>query len=69
MKTYHLYQWTGKRFTASACGVVSFVDYGTTNPARVSCERCRATIERVAEPVKPSRAKKEPKQSIQGGLF
>ena len=52
-KTYHARRWTGTRFTATACGAPSFVDYGTTQRDRVNCRACLALLEPVAalEPV------------------
>ena len=65
----HARRWTGTRFTATACGAPSFVDYGTTNPANVSCSACLALLEPViapepvmrAEPVTKKRKANEPK--------
>lgn len=50
IKTYHARRWTGTRFTATACGAPSFVDYGTTNAAKATCAACIALIAPVIAP-------------------
>ena len=74
LPTYHHRQWLGTRFSEPSCGVVSWVDYGTTQRDKVSCSACLALLEPIAapEPVAPAvrvQKKRAKTESLQGSLL
>ena len=66
IKTYHARRWTGTRFTATACGAPSYVDYGTTNTAKANCADCLALIAPVIAP-EPIERKADPQSGFNFG--
>lgn len=83
MKTYHLVLYLPGAVSKFACGAPTYVDYGTTNPGKVTCEACAAYLalrpaplaapEPVAyvapEPKVVKVARKAAKPKPQAGLF